>query len=259
MRDQIHLCDNAEALARHARDWLVELIQVKSAGGSEPFVLALSGGSTPKRLYHLLSELPAGEVDWRRVVLLWGDERNVASEHADSNYRMVKESLLDRIQIPSENVLAVPNPGGPAEIAAVEYEALIRERLTFGPGTEPVVDCNLLGLGDDVHTASLFPGSAALSEQSRLVLENYVEKLSTWRITFSAPFINAAANVAFLVAGAAKQTALGALWQAPFNPGLYPAQLVRPVTGKLWFLVDQAAVGSTPIPESGHVELINQH
>ena len=256
MRDQVHVCQDSEALACHVRDWLANTIERHMLESSKPFSIALAGGSTPKRLYQLLSELPSGRIDWSRVVLLWGDERNVAQDHADSNYRMVKESLLDRISIPASNVLAVPNPGGDPVAAASNYESLLRERLTVGKEKFPRINFVMLGMGEDVHTASLFPGTAALKENKKLVVANHVPKLNCSRITMTAPFINAAHNVGFLFAGASKTEGLSALWHAPQQHDLLPAQLVRPKDGTLWYFLDKLAMGDVPLPESMMAQLI---
>lgn len=258
MRDQVHVCTDADTLAVHARNWLVDRMGRHHADPEikAPFSLALAGGSTPKRLYELLSELPAGTIDWNRVVLLWGDERNVPPDHADSNYRMVKESLLDRIAIPPENVLAVPEPGGNPQAAAEVYERLLREKIQPRHRKLPRLDCVLLGLGNDVHTASLFPGTQAIEEKSRLVLANEVPKLKTTRITFTAPLINAARNVVFLLSGSGKSEALSILWHAPLSPDQFPAQLIHPVEGTLTFLVDKDVMGDIPLPETVMVQLI---
>lgn len=251
LASHIHICADAESLAQYACKWLVQRYQEFASqandDGSRRFRVALSGGSTPKRLYQLLSELPAGTMDWQDVILIWGDERNVPPDHADSNFRMVREQLLDHIDIPAENVLGVPEPGGDAASAAAAYEKLLMP--LAGDEGLPVIDCVLLGIGDDVHTASLFPETKALDITDRLVVENWVEKLDTWRITLTSPVINAAKHVAFLIAGAGKESALKTIWHGPHNPSLYPSQLVQPRPGDLWFLVDEAAVGSTDAPD----------
>lgn len=251
MKQFIHMESDAEALATFARDWLVERMAERHASSpTAQFSLALSGGSTPKRLYQLLAELPAGRVDWHRVLLVWGDERTVAAEHSDSNYRMVRESLLEHIDIPSENVLAVPQPAGDPKLAAENYEALLRERLQpINTAGFPALDCVLLGMGEDVHTASLFPGTRALHESSRWVVENHVPQLDSWRITLTAPMINSAARVAFLLSGSGKQPALEKLWHASHEPEQYPSQLIRPTTGDLWFLADRAAIAQVRTPD----------
>ena len=241
-----------EQLARDVCQWLISQIKAKQVEPEGVFVLALSGGSTPKRLYQLLAEKDVvDQVDWTRIILIWGDERNVPADHADSNFQMVRENLLEHVSIPQDNVLGVADAGGDAASAAAGYEKLLRERL-FAPneGSDqrfPSVDCVLLGLGDDVHTASLFPGTKALEEKERWVVENWVEKLDCWRITLSAPFINSAKEVVFLIAGANKTDALRALWKGKYDPETYPAQLVRPA-GKLIFMLDEAAIGDLDAP-----------
>ncbi len=256
MLDQLRLCDDAESLAAYCRDWLVRLIGEHCASCDAPFTLVLSGGSTPKRLYQLLAELSPGTLDWQRVLLIWGDERNVPPDALDSNFRMVKESLLDHIDIPASNILGVPDPGGPAELAASNYEKLLRQKLTQRAGSFAPLDCVLLGMGEDVHTASLFPSTSALSETQRWVVGNHVPKLDTWRITLTAPMINAARKVVFILSGAGKQEALSKLWHAADAPDAYPAQLVRPESGELWFLVDKAAIGNVTLPANLQVSSV---
>lgn len=206
------------------------------------------------RLYQLLSELPSGTLDWSRVLLIWGDERNVPADHPDSNFRMVRENLLERVPIPAANVLAVPDPGGSAAVAADAYQRLILKTLGAVGKGPPRLDCVLLGMGDDVHTASLFPGSPALNETQRIVVDNWVDKFHTSRITLTAPWINSAKHVAFLISGAGKCQALQALWHGDRNPDLYPAQRIRPENGQLWFLLDQGASQGIATPDGALVE-----
>ncbi len=258
MREVVHVCQDAESLALHVRHWLVDQIDRHFANPETnwPFSIALAGGSTPKRLYELISELPAGAIDWSRVLLLWGDERNVAQDHPESNYRMVKEALLDRIPIPAENVLAVPDPGGDARQAALKYERMLQEGIPGKKRKFPRIDCVLLGMGSDVHTASLFPGTAALKEKSRLVVANQVPQLGCSRITLTPPLLNAARHVAFVINGASKSEALSTLWHAPRDTNQFPAQLIRPSAGSLSFFLDKAIMGDIPLPESVMVQLI---
>ncbi|RMF39852.1 MAG: 6-phosphogluconolactonase [Planctomycetota bacterium] len=246
---EVRVGHDGEHLAACTCRWLQQQIGKKLADSTARYYLALSGGSTPQRLYALLAELPADQIDWTGVVLIWGDERNVPPDHADSNFRMVQQTLLSKIEIPPENILGVPNPGGPAEQAAAEYEQRLRAVLPCdASGRWPRLDCVLLGLGDDAHTASLFPQTAALQEQDRWCVANFVPKLNTWRITLTAPAINAAANVAFLIAGEKKTDALRALWHGPAAPDLVPSQLIRPTDGVLWFFVDSAALDGVDPP-----------
>jgi 6-phosphogluconolactonase len=230
----VHVFPDLEALSRAAAERFVSL-----AEGAVPFRVALSGGSTPRRLYELLAAPPfRDQVPWPHTHLFWGDERCVPPDHPDSNYRMARESLLERAPIPARNVHRIRGELAPQEAAAA-YEATLRTELGAGGR----LDLVLLGMGEDGHTASLFPGSPALHEQTRWVMAQEVEKLGAWRITLTPPIINAAANVLFVVAGGGKA---GRLRQALVRPGqeeLLPAQMVRPAEGRLLWLVDRAAAG----------------
>lgn len=225
-----------EQVALAARNWFVS-IAIMSILQRDRCLVALSGGSTPKRLYQLLAELPEGLIDWSRVHLFWGDERNVPSDHPDSNYRMVREALLDRIVGEKPVVHAIPTDGSTPCEAANNYERTMRSIA----GSSPFVfDIVLLGLGDDAHTASLFPETAALKVTNRWAIENEVPKLNTTRISLTAPILNSSRNTAFLVCGESKQWALGKIHSAERNATLYPAQLIRPI-GDLWWFLDEAA------------------
>ena len=197
------------------------------------FRVALSGGSTPKRIYELIAER---KLDWPHIHWFWGDERNVPLDHADSNARMVHEALLDRVDIPRSNIHEVPvDVETPAE-AAKQYEQILRQH--FGEATFPMWDLALQGLGDDAHTASLFPETDAVQEHKRWFVENWVEKLGSYRYTLMAPAINSARQIWFMVAGNGKQNALKTVLSGPNAPELYPAQLIN---ANRW-LVTQDAV-----------------
>jgi 6-phosphogluconolactonase len=244
----LYRCDDAEALAQKACQWLLEDIQTHQSSNTRPYTLGLAGGSTPRALYQLLAAVSSTSLDWNRVILFWGDERNVIPEHPDSNYLMVLQSLLAHIDIPAENVLAVPQPGGDAAHAALAYEQVLKNRIPVDRNGNPIINCILLGLGDDVHTASLFPETTALAESKRWVVSNFVPKLNAWRITTTAPLINSANQVAFLIAGAGKRQALSQLWHATHNPTRYPSQLISPRHGQLTFFVDNSALEGVAIP-----------
>jgi 6-phosphogluconolactonase len=203
---------------------------------------ALSGGSTPRALFEVLATAEfARAVLWERVHVWWGDERCVPPEHVDSNYRMAHEALLRRVPIPAENVHRVRTELG-AVAAAAEYEREMREAFDMPAGAAgwPAFDLILLGMGDDGHTASLFPGTAALEPGDRLVVANPVAKLAADRITFTAPLINAADTVIFLVAGAGKASMLRRVLLGEYEPAALPAQGILPV-GKLFWMTDAAA------------------
>jgi 6-phosphogluconolactonase len=211
----------AQALARQAR-----------------FAVALSGGTTPQAAYQRLAAPDlAGQVDWARVHFFWGDERCVLPDHADSDYGMARTALLDHIPVPPANVHRMRGELDPAEGAA-NYQT---ELEGFFGLAHPRFDLVWLGLGEDGHTASLFPGTAALHETERWVVANRVEQLHTWRLTLTPPVINAAAQVTFLVAGSRKAPILKDVLHGPDAPETRPAQLVRPDAGSLMWLVDHAA------------------
>lgn len=208
-------------------------------GAQGRFTVALSGGSTPKALYSLLASTYADFV-WNRVFLFFGDERHVPPTDPESNYRMVEESLLSKIAIPAENVFRVAAENPDAAAAAADYEAQLRRFFELKPGEFPRFDLILLGLGPDGHTASLFPDSPALDEQSRLVVANWVAKFNTHRITFTFPVFNRAAEVMFLASGADKAEMLHQVLEGK-NAPLLPSQRVQPSDGKLLWILDEAA------------------
>jgi 6-phosphogluconolactonase len=205
------------------------------------FTAALSGGKTPVALYDLLAKNPfASQIPWARVHLFWGDERCVPPDHGDSNYRLVRERLINHVPIPPANVHRMPAEMDTVE-AAARYEEQLREFFAPHGGGFPVFDLVLLGLGEDGHTASLFPGTRALRESARWVLGHYVDAQKGWRITLTPPVINAARMVAFIVAGAGKAAVVKEILEGPFGPDTLPAQIVRPAGGDLVWMLDREA------------------
>jgi 6-phosphogluconate dehydrogenase len=207
------------------------------------FLLALAGGSTPRRLYELLSKPPfVDRIDWSRTHVFWGDERCVPPDHTESNYRMARDALLDRVPIPSENVHRMRGEDDP-ERAAEAYERLLHEFFGQNEGPPPQsFDEVLLGMGADGHTASLFPGTPPLTEGPRWVMAQHVERPQPmWRITLTPVVVNAAADVSFLVAGAAKAQRLWEVLEGGAEHETLPARLIRPTEGSLHFWVDAAA------------------
>lgn len=205
------------------------------------FTAALSGGKTPVALYDLLAKDPfASQIPWARVHLFWGDERCVPLDHVDSNYRLVRERLINHVPIPPANVHRMPGEMDPVE-AAARYEGQLREFFAPHGGGFPVFDLILLGLGEDGHTASLFPGTRALRESARWVAGHYVDAQKGWRITLTPPVINAARIVAFIVAGAGKAAVVKEILGGPLRPDTLPAQVVRPAGGDLVWMLDREA------------------
>jgi 6-phosphogluconolactonase len=232
----------AEAACRSFCDLALATIETSGI-----FRVALSGGSTPKRLYQLLS---TQSLSWDKIELFWGDERSVPHDHDDSNFKMVKQALLDPAMVPEASFFPVPTTiGSPAEVAA-EYERILKAQFhdTDGDGDgekeSPEFDLVLLGMGDDAHTASLFPETDAIGENRRWFVSNWVAKLETYRYTLTAPAINTAANVWFLITGENKQQALANVWGAERNVARFPSQLIEPEDGVLWWMVSQEALPS---------------
>ena len=203
------------------------------------FSVALSGGNTPRGVYSLLAEQTKGALAWDKIYVFFGDERSVPPDNPESNYRMARESLLSKVPIPAGNVFRVPAELPPDQ-AADQYERQIREFFHLTSDSWPRFDLILLGIGECGHTASLFPASKALEEHSKLVVANWVEKFSTYRITFTYPVLNHAAEALFLVSGEGKAQILKSVL-APSEPKAYPAQAVQPQAGIVMWLVDREA------------------
>ncbi len=233
----IKVYPDLEALSQAAAALLVEQAnQAVAARGR--FCVALSGGGTPRRTYELLAAPPFKEqAPWHGVHIFWGDERCVPLNDPRSNARMAKEAWLDHVPIPESQIHPLDCAQAPAE-AARQYEAHLRQ---FFAGRPPRLDLVFLGLGDNGHTASLFPGTPVLKETERWAAEVYVAEQDLYRVTLTAPFINQAALIAFLVAGEAKAGVLKEVLQGPRDPERLPAQLIQPQNGKLLWLTDLKA------------------
>lgn len=208
------------------------------------FTIALSGGSTPKNLFNLLATNARNALPWDRMYFFWGDERHVPPTDQDSNYRMAEEVMLSKVPVPPGNVFRMAAENPDAARVAEDYEKTLRKFFQLAPGDTPQFDLILLGMGPDGHTASLFPGTAALQEKSRLVVSNWVEKLKTNRLSFTLPVLNAARCVAFLVSGTDKAPALKTVLEENASAEQYPAKLVNPSAGRLIWFLDRAAASS---------------
>jgi len=240
-KPEIRVYPDPQSLARAAAELFVSLA-AKSAASGGLFSVVLAGGSTPRRLHARLAEPEiAALVEWERVHVFWGDERCVPADHPESNYRMGRETLLDRVPIPAGNIHPIRCEAQPSQ-AAENYEADLRR--FFGAGNQPAFDLIFLGLGEDGHTASLFPGSPDLHESERWVIP--VKHRSppaplVDRVSLTQALINTAAQVVLLVAGAGKAAAAARALTGAYQPELLPAQLIRPAQGRLIWLLDAAA------------------
>lgn len=212
------------------------------------FLVALTGGATPAPVYRLLADDRAlrDAVPWPDVHVFWGDERHVPPTHPDSNFRMAHDALVGRVPIPPHQVHRVAAEEPDAGRAAVLYEHTLRSVFGLGEGDWPSFDLLLLGMGEDGHTASIFPDSPALDEPTRLVVAPFVEKLGAFRITLTPPVLVRAAATVVLVAGAAKAPTLRRVLGEPFAPDRYPIQCLRASTGTVTWLVDAPAASLLP-------------
>src|SRR6266566_6719156 len=236
-RPEVRVFSNLEALSREAASRFEEFADRRIAEG-RIFAAGLSGGSTPRQLYQLLASPPFSDrIPWRSIHLFQVDERCVPPDHADSNYKMVREALLGKGLVPESNFHRMAAELPDRDAAAQQYAEELARILKPQASGWPRLDLVLLGMGPDGHTASLFPGSAALDEQSRWVAPNYVEKLTSYRLTLTFPVLNAAAEIIFLVAGADKAEALRQVLDASSAAGKLPAQRVRPAEGQVrWYV-----------------------
>ena len=221
--------------------------------------VAISGGTTPKAMFTLLAAEPfASLVPWDKLDLFWVDERCVPPDNADSNYRMTREALLSKVPLPADRIHRMEGELTP-EVAAARYESTIRNAFRLEGAETPTFDLILLGMGDDGHTASLFPHTEGLNDLTHIVIANHVPQKDTWRITLTSPVINQGREVAFLIEGAAKAQVLHDVFLGPFQPDTYPSQIIRPASGRLTLLLDSAAAAKLPEPatseKTGTLEL----
>jgi len=235
MIGHIEILPDPPALAHHVAEWMTKA----ALAATGPFLVSLSGGSTPKTLYRLLaSDAFRCRFPWQRVFWYWGDERFVPYDHPDSNYRMAREAMLDRAPVPPENIHPVPADGTPDE-AAARYERTLQDHYgatALDPG-RPLFDITLLGLGPDGHTASLLPGQPVLEERERWVAAVSQGRPEV-RITLTYPAIESSRYVAFLVAGKEKAAILNAIRAGGSD---VPAARVKPVGELIWFADEAAA------------------
>ncbi len=240
----------AEALAHQAAGYFLNRIReaVNARGCAR---IAISGGSTPKRTFELLATAPYREqIAWEQLEIYWVDERCVPPEDPDSNYRMTREALLDKVFIRTSQIFRIHGELEPQE-AAVQYEADIRRSFGLKDGEMPVFDTVVLGMGPDGHTASLFPHTEALHEKLRIAVANHVlSQKEAWRVTLTSPVINQARDVFFLIQGADKAGPLKGVLLGAYNPEELPSQLIQPENGRITFLLDSAAAAFLPSPDS---------
>jgi 6-phosphogluconolactonase len=234
--DMITVCADSEAMSRAAAELFAQE-SLKAVQARGRFVVLLSGGGTPRRTYQLLASSPLREqVPWHAVHVFWGDERSVPSDDPRSNARMARQELLDHVSVPVDQIHPIPYRSSPNE-SAVGYEKLLHIFFSGGP---PRFDLVFLGLGDNGHTASLFPWTAVVDELKKWVSEVYVEEDDLYRVTLTAPVINQAELIIFLVSGSGKAAILRDVLERSPDPHSVPARLIKP-DGRLLWLVDRSA------------------
>ena len=234
----INICQDSSELAVSVAEQFIA-IGKEAIERSGRFMVALSGGSTPKLLYSVLAAPEySSRIVWSKTHLFWGDERCVSHDSPESNYKMVSESLLSCLSIPGSNVHPISGQDKDPLQAARNYAQTLLETFSADNGV-PRFDLILLGLGTDGHTASLFPETEVLSEDKELVAASYVAKLGAYRITLTPRTINAAANIIFMVAGKEKMAIIPQVLQT--SAEAYPAQLIQPGNGQIEWYIDQAA------------------
>lgn len=238
-KDDLHLYEDTDALyAAAAAQWVT--LAERAIDGQGGFHVALSGGSTPRGLYERLASPPCqGRIAWDKVHIYFGDERCVGPEHAESNYRMAKESLLQDAPIPATQIHRMAGESEDLEGTAAGYAQLLSTQLPEVDGARRF-DLVMLGLGPDGHVASLFPQSPALSERTKWVLPVHVAKLDAWRLTITLPVIEAARSIMLLVAGANKASIMGELMKDYQGHPRYPVEMINP-QGRMEWYIDRAA------------------
>jgi 6-phosphogluconolactonase len=239
------------AVAQAAAEFFTSnvLAAVKARGIAR---VAISGGTTPKAMFALLAD-PAQpfikQVPWDKLDLFWVDERCVPPDNSESNYRMTNEALLSKVPLAADHIHRMEGELEP-ETAASRYESVLRNAFKLEGAQTPTFDLVLLGMGDDGHTASLFPHTEALHDMTHLVVANHVPQKETWRITLTWPVINQGREVAFLIEGPGKTQVLHDVFLGPYDPATHPSQLIRPASGLLTLLLDSAAASKLPAPEN---------
>ncbi len=241
-----HVLPTSEDLARAMAERL--LAAAKGAVASHGVArIAVSGGNTPKRTFEMLADRRGefGGFPWDKTDLFWVDERCVPPDDKDSNYRMTKLALLDKVPLAADRVFRIEGELDPGE-AAQRYETAIRARFGLQGVEMPVFDLIALGMGPDGHTASLFPHTRGIHEGGAIVIPNHVPQKETWRVTLTAPVINHGREVVFLIGGPDKAEVLSQVLSDKYDPETWPSQLIQPKSGKVLMLLDEAAAAKLP-------------
>lgn len=241
MNTEIKVLQNLDEISRAAAELFIEIGNC-AINEKNKFTVALAGGSTPKSLYQLLAtDEFKSQLDWQKVFYFFGDERNVSPDDGESNFQTANENLLKPLQISAKNVFRWQTELKDVEKIAGNYDKTVAKFFGSSENEFPRFDLILLGMGDDGHTASLFPFSDALNETEKIAVSNRVEKLKANRLTFTFPTINNASNIIFLISGETKANALKEVLEGKFQPEKFPSQFVNPQNGNIFWLIDAPA------------------
>jgi 6-phosphogluconolactonase len=250
---EIQIVPDADAMSRAAAETIIEHLS-ESLQTHDVYSIALSGGSTPGRLYALLANDAKLQerIPWDRVHFFWGDERHVPPGHPESNYRMADTALLSKVPIPSTNIHRIRAEDPDADKAAADYALEIRRFFKIDAGQMPRFNCVLLGMGPDGHTASLFPGTPGLQETKRLAVANWIEKFQSYRITITVSVINNADRIIFLVSGEEKAETLKAVLEDDAKTAQFPVHLIQPTHGEVTWFLDRSAADRLALLKQKH-------
>jgi len=234
---ELQVYKDAQELSQASAKWIAGLI-AETLKVRDRFTIALSGGSTPKLLHKILAAAPYNDqIDWSKMHIFWGDERAVPFEDDRNNAKMAYDTLLNFVAVPASQIHVMRTDIGPEE-SALDYEKILHQYFDKTPNTFDLV---LLGMGDDGHTLSLFPGTAIVHEEKAWAKAFFLPAQEMYRITLTKTIVNRAAHIAFLTTGAGKAHALKEVLKGVYNPDLYPSQEIKPVNGELHWFVDEAA------------------
>lgn len=238
---EMHIYKNNDELSVAVAEWMAEYI-VETLKKKDRFTLVLSGGGTPQKLNGLLAASPYKErIDWSRVHIFWGDERFVPYTDERNNAKMAFDTLLDHVPVPSSQIHRMKTENIIPEVAAGEYAAILQQYFPPAVPPTPTFDLVLLGMGDDGHTLSLFPGTHVMHEEEKWATSLFLKQQDMFRVTLTAPVVNRAARIAFLVTGPGKAEALQQVIEGDYNPDKYPSQVIRPANGEVYWFLDKAA------------------